>query len=327
MKRVVSKRKRVILVTVALLSATVALWPTIATFLLQDALRGARAAGAQIAWRGVSASFLSARAELIEVWVPGPALQVPLGSKRITVPGPALKLELHDVVATLSPISVLTLSPQLQLVAQLYGGRATATVSRMLSAAPQADISISDLTLDKHPQLSSIGLDGGVLAGNATQLMYSAKDRSVTSGAFALHLSRLTVPERPELKMLMKLGSISIQQLTVAGSISDTTVTLNPLRLTSSLGRAEGDGVLSPARSSRPLAFQGQLQVNLAAGGDNTLSDWLPLITNGALTSADKAFLLKGRTVPCSHASGTILRYSWGCVTTTFEPTGSAPAS
>jgi hypothetical protein len=142
----------------------------------------------------------------------------------------------------------------------------------------------------------------------------------VTSGEFLIELSRLALVERPELKMLLKIESLNVQQLTISGVISDATVSLKPVRVASSLGSAEADGIFSPGRHGRPLAFQLQARVTLAAESGDKLAEWLPLLTGGALTNSDKTFLVKSRTVPCSHAAEKVFKYSWGCTTTSFEP-------
>jgi hypothetical protein len=303
-----------------LLVAVVALWPTIVTFLVQGALRDARLQGAKIAWQGVSASYFTVNAELLEAWIPGPPIEVSLGAKRISVPGPALKLEFRDSSIAVAPLSLMTLSPRFHVSTRLYGGSVEADISGVRSPLLTVDLLVKDVTIGKHPQLSAMGVEGGVISATGTQLTFSNNDQMLTGGAFSIELARLALPERPELKAFLKLTTLNLEKLAVIGEVKDGNVALNALRLASSLGTAEGDGSFSPPRKGRPLVFQVKSKVSLSPNDGAKVAEWLPIITGGTLTATDLAFLVKGRTVPCSSGGGAVLRYTWGCVTTTFEP-------
>lgn len=318
-KRTKKNRSRVLVIVLIAVAAVAGLWPTAMTLLFQTALSNARTAGLRIAWQGVSASYLSARASLIEVWLPGPPIQVTVGSGRVTLPGPALKLEISDLLVSVDPLSVFQLAPRIQAAARLYGGDLSAEVRNVLSEKIEGTLTLQGVSLEKHPQIRSLGIGGGTVNVKASELLFSMPTQTILKGEAELQLTSLSLPSRPELDLILKGERLTVQSLSTSLSLSQGNLSIKPLEFSTSLGSAAGRATISLPSGDRKVRIDADGTFSLSPSGVTSLGQWLPLVSNGVLTAENQRFGVTTATTNCSDKT---LELPFGCLRVVFSPKG-----
>jgi hypothetical protein len=156
-----------------------------------------------------------------------------------------------------------------------------------------------------------------VLNGSLTNAIFAP----VPDGraAFSLKLSKIDMPSLPDiiamairggansdvvlaslLNSLKNLPPLNNGELAVDGSLQAELLNLTSLRLTSSVLGLNGWFKLAfPAHGQRGTC-EGELVVSLADALMTAVGDWLPLVTNNALTSNTRNFKVRLTGVECS---------------------------
>jgi type II secretion system protein N len=318
-KRSQNNRARFIVVTLLFVGALVALWPTILTLIFQTSLSKARSSGLRIAWQGVSASYLSARAGAIEVWIPGPPIEVPVASGRVTLPGPALKVEINDLSIVVDPLSLIRLAPRIQAEARLYGGDFSADIRNILGNKVQGELKLQGVSLDKHPQIRALGFGGGAITIQATNLVFSPPTQTLLEGNASVQLSSLSLPARPELALIFKGERLALDSLSTTLKLSQGALTIEQLELSTSLGGARGRGTIILPNPEHKVRIDSNATVSLTKDGAASLGQWLPLISNGALSAENQSFSVTSASTNCSDKT---LELPFGCIRVVFSPKG-----
>jgi hypothetical protein len=289
-----------------------ACWPSVAAFIIQKKLSEARAAGSRIAWQGVSASYLSARTDLLEIWIPGPPLSLPVAGVRLPVPGPAIKFEFRNLALSVDLTSLLRFSPVVRLTAQVYGGILEAQARTLFSDTIEGELKLVGTTLDKHPQLRALGIGGGGLEIKASALSYSPIDQELVSGRVDLSLTRLSLPSRPELSTFLKIDALRIDSFTAQAEASRSSVTLSPVDFKSSLGGFTGRASVRLPGKRSSFTLDSSADVTLTGPDAASLGQWLPLVSGGQLQPDDRSFTLKANSALCSDR--TPIELPFGCI-------------
>jgi hypothetical protein len=318
-KRTEKNRSRILVVVLITLAAVAGLWPTAMTLLFQTALSNARTAGLRIAWQGVSASYLSAHASLIEVWLPGPPIQLSVGSGRVTLPGPALKLEIADLSLSIDPLSLFTLAPSVQATARLYGGELSAEARNVLSEKIEANFELQGVSLEKHPQIRSLGIGGGTVNVKASELLFSVPSQTIVKGDASIQVTSLSLPSRRELDLILKGERLTVQSLSTNLSLSQGSLSIKPIEFSTSLGSASGRATIGLPSGDRKVRIDADSTFSLSQSGLTSLGQWLPLVSNGVLTAESQRFGVTTATTNCSDKT---LELPFGCLRVVFSPKG-----
>lgn len=308
---------RLLLATLLFTVFAAALWPTALTLLFQSALSRARASGLRIAWQDVSASYLSARAGQIEVWIPGPPVEVTVAGGRVTVPGPVLKIEVSDLTISVDPFSLLRLTPTVEARANLYGGSVVVELQNVFGQKVHGKFNLEGVSLDKHPQIRSLGITGGAVRVAATDLLFSTPTQALLAGNAKAQLKSLKLPSRPELALLLKGEPLALDSLSTTVTLANGSLSVTPLELASSLGEAKGRATIAIPSAEQKLRIDSNATISLSSSGSKTFGQWLPLISNGAIQAEDSTIEVTGVSAHCSDKT---LELPFGCVRVVFTP-------
>jgi len=302
-------RKVIILAFVALVATLGACWPS---FLRYAALRGlqqARSYGTNMTWNGLSAGFSSVGLDSLTVWIPGPRVK---GSFAIPV-----SLELQQLSLAVKPGSLLKLSPKVAFSTNLYGGVMVGEGETQGMGA-SVTATLTDIELGKHPQLSTLGVRGGVVNGAVENLHLIPS--GVDGGTFSLQLRKLEPPSIDALTTLLRTREFGTVDFDAEGEVSASAARFTTVRISSLFGSVLGELTVTNHLTPQP-SIKGSFEVSLSEKGVSTLSPWLPLIPNAGLEATTSAFAVSVTSVPCSaqHAGSSVMRVQFGCVKLGFS--------
>lgn len=302
-------RKVIILTLVALVVTLGACWPS---FLRYAALRGlqqARSEGINMTWNGLSAGFSSVGLDSLTVWIPGPRVK---GAFAIPV-----SVELQQLSLAVRPGSLLKLSPRVAFSTILYGG---VLVGEGETQGMGASITatLTDIELGKHPQLSTLGVRGGVVNGAVENLHFIPS--GVDGGTFSLQLRRLEPPSIDALTTLLRTRELGTVDVDAEGEVSASAARFSTVRLSSLFGSVLGELTVTNHLTPQP-STKGSFEISLSEKGVSILGPWLPLIPNAGLDATTSAFAISVTSVPCSaqHAGSSVMRFQFGCVKLGFS--------
>jgi hypothetical protein len=297
------------LAVVAVIIAAVISWPQVLRHLIQGGLQEARKHGTNLTWNGLSTGFSSAGLDSLTVWIPGPRIK-----GTFAVP---ISIEMHQLSIALNHGSLLTLSPAAAYSTKLYGGYLLGYAHPGLRES-RLFAQVQDVEIGKHPQLSGVGVRGGMTNGAFEDILITA--RGVEGGTFSLRVRELALPTIDAVKTLLRTDDLGTVDLDAEGTISPTKVDVKGMRLSSMFGTAVGSVSASEHLSQSPT-LTGRLEVSLSEDGLAKVGPWLQLIPNAGLGSTTPAFVVSLTTVPCSTArsTGTVVRLPSGCVKLGFS--------
>lgn len=302
-------RKVIILTLIALGVTLGACWPS---FLRYAALRGlqqARSDGTNMTWNGLSAGFSSVGLDSFTIWIPGPRVK---GSFALPV-----SLEMQQLSLALRPGSLLTLSPKVAFSTNLYGGTLEGEGETQGRGA-EVTATIRDIEIGKHPQLSAVGVRGGVVNG-AVQGLHLIPN-GVDGGTFSLQLRQLEPPSIEALTTLLRTRDLGTVDFDAEGEISALAARFATLRLSSLFGSVLGELTITNHLTPQP-SIKGSFEISLSEKGVSTIGPWLPLIPNAGLDATASAFAVSVTSVPCSaqHTGAAVMRLQFGCVKLGFS--------
>jgi len=306
----IGRCKRISLLTLTAVAVALAIsWPSILKYLAQEGLRDFSRQGNRISWSGLSASMLSVKLDSLSFWVPGPVIR---GSVRALV-----SVDTERATVSLIPSSIARLKPTFSYALTLYGGSVSGTAAP-LGKTPSITSLISGVQLGLHPQLAAAGLRGGHISGQIKDLMMEAGvPRSAT---FDLSVGQLTAPATPIGGLPLSGAVLGEIDISAKGTLNPDSLHLDRLSTSNDFGSVDGTlTVLSPFTDAPTI--QGELKVSLAEKGISAVGAWLPSLTDGAISSSDRPFMVKLATVPCS--AGAPLRQQvpmrGGCLQLTYS--------
>lgn len=302
-------RKVIILTLVALGVTLVACWPS---FLRYAALRGlqqARSDGIKMTWNGLSAGFSSVGLDSLTLWIPGPRVK---GSFALPI-----SLEMQQLSLALQPGSLLALSPRVAFSTNLYGG-ALEGEGETVEGGARVTATLRDIELGKHPQLSTLGVRGGLVHGSVEGLHLIPT--GVDGGTFSLQLRQLAPPSIEALTTLLRTRDLGTVDVDAEGEISPSAARFATLRLSSLFGSVLGELTVTHHLTPQP-SIKGSFEISLSEKGVSTLGPWLPLIPNAGLDATASAFAVSVASVPCSaqHSGSSVMRLQFGCVKLGFS--------
>lgn len=302
-------RKFIFFGFVALVATLVVAWPSILRTLVQQGLERARGNGVNLSWNGITTGHSSVGIESLTLWIPGPKVK---GTFAIPV-----SLEMQQLSLALTPSSLLTLTPRSTYSTQLYGGTLSGDATTDATTA-LINATLEGVQLGKHPQLSSVGFQGGVTHGTLHDIRITP--RGVEAGAFSLQIREFAIPAIDAVRTLLRTDNVGTVDLDAEGTISPSILEVTSIRLSSLFGSMVGSLSVTDHLSRAP-SVKGSFQVSLSETGTASLGPWLPLIPNAGLDASASTFEVVANSSPCSspRTSGTIVRLPSGCVKLTFE--------
>ncbi len=302
-------RKVIILTLIAFVVTLGACWPSLLRFAALRGLQHARSDGTNMTWNGLSAGFSSVGLDSLTVWIPGPRVK---GSFAIPV-----SVELQQLSLGVRPASLLKLSPKVAFSTNLYGGVIVGEgETKGMGAAVSA--TVTDIELGRHPQLSTLGLRGGVVNGSVENLHLIPS--GVDGGTFSLQLRQLAPPSIDTLTTLLRTRELGTIDVDTEGEVSPSAARFSTVRLSSLFGSVLGDLTVANHLTPQP-SIKGSFEISLSDKGVSTLGPWLPLIPNAGLDATASAFAVSVTSVPCStaHAGSSVVRFQFGCVKLGFS--------
>jgi hypothetical protein len=302
-------RKLILLGLVALVATLVVAWPSVMKLLAQRGLERARENGVNLSWNGLTTGHASLGIESLIVWIPGPKVK---GTFAIPV-----SLELQQLSLALRPSSLLTLTPSGTYATQIYGGTLSGDATTDIATA-HINATIDGAQLGKHPQLASIGFQGGVTNGTLREVLLTP--RGVEGGAVSLQIREFAIPAVDAVRTLLRTDNIGTVDIDVEGTISPSMLDAKSIRLSSLFGSLVGSLSITDHLSRTP-SVKGSFIVSLSENGTASLGPWLPLIPNAGFDSSASTFEVSAISSPCSspRSSGAIVRLGSGCLKLTFE--------
>ncbi len=297
-----------ILSVVAVVATIVASWPSLLSFLVQEGLQAARRAGTNLSWNGLTTGISSVGFDSLSVWIPGPRVK-----GTFTIP---VSIELQRPSVTLNPSSLLSLSPSVTYTTQLYGGTLFGDAQR-INGLVQVTGNVENVEIGKHPQLSSLGVRGGVSNGAFNGIEIT--QRGVEGGEFFMRVRGLEPPTIQAAKTILRTDNFGTLDIDAEGAISPSKVDLANIRVSSIFGSVVGRLTVSEHLSPSP-SYNGSWEVSLSETGGAAVGPWLQLLPNAGLDTTTTSFLITASSVSCATArsSGTILRLGGGCVKLIF---------
>jgi hypothetical protein len=260
-------------------------------------------------WNGLSAGFSSVGLDSLTLWIPGPRVK---GSFALPV-----SLEMHQLSLALQPGSLLTLSPRVAFSTNLYGG-ALGGEGETRGGGAAFTATLRDIELGKHPQLSTVGVRGGVVNGTVQDLHLIPS--GVDGGTFSLQLRQLEPPSIEALTTLLRTRELGTIDVDAEGEVSPSAAQFDTLRLSSLFGSVVGELTVTNHLTPQP-SIKGAFEISLSEKGVSTLGPWLPLIPNAGLDATASAFAVSVTSVPCSaqHGGSSVMRLQFGCVKLGFS--------
>lgn len=302
-------RKVIILTLIALGVTLGACWPSVLRYAALRGLQQARSDGTKMTWNGLSAGFSSVGLDSLTLWIPGPRVK---GSFALPV-----SLEMQQLSLALRPGSLLTLSPRVAFSTNLYGG-ALEGEGETRKGGALVTATLRDIELGKHPQLSAVGVRGGVVHGTVQDLHLIPS--GVDGGSFSLQLRQLEPPSIEALTTLLRTRELGTIDIDAGGEVSPSAAQCDTLRLSSLFGSVVGELSVTNHLTPQP-SIKGSFEISLSEKGLSTLGPWLPLIPNAGLDATASAFAISVTSVPCSaqHGGSSVMRLQFGCVKLGFS--------
>lgn len=285
-------RNVVALCALIIFCSIIASLPSGLKYLAQEGLLEARRRGATLAWSDLTTSMTEVRVGSLTVWFPSPLVG---GNRRMRVPIP---LEVNDLTATLTPSTVLSLSPKALVSARAYDGEIRGEVNSGRDSLALTLV-VSKAQLARHPLFSAIGCTDGKLSGSLEGATFVGNQ--LTKGAFTLSVADLAPPPIDDYLKLVKVDPIGPINGTVRGSLNTSTVDVTELTLSSSLFALSGTGVIREPNSPSP-AINGSVKINLSPRGVNVIGPWLLLLTNGTAAADAETLACSISTRRCGGA-------------------------
>jgi hypothetical protein len=305
----IGRYKRISLLTFVAVAVALGIsWPSILKYLAQEGLRDFSRTGSRISWSGLSTSMLSVKLDSLSFWVPGPLIR---GNVRALV-----SVDTQSATVSLIPSSIATLKPTFSYALKLYGGSVSGTAAP-LGQAPSITSLISEVQLGLHPQLAATGLRGGHISGEIKDLLVEGGvPRSAT---FDLSVGQLTAPATPIGGLPISGAVLGEINLSATGTLNPESLHLKRLSTSTDFGSVDGTLTVVAPFTDAPT-IQGELKVSLAEKGISAVGAWLPSLTDGAISSSDRAFMVRIATVSCSASApiGQQIPMKRGCLGLTY---------
>jgi hypothetical protein len=294
---------------VALVAILVVAWPSIMRGLVERGLEQARSNGINLSWNGLATGHSSLGFESLTLWIPGPKVK---GNFAIPI-----SVDLQRLSLALRPSSLISLAPAGTFSTQLYAGTLSGDASTDVQTA-LVNANVEGVQLGKHPQLASIGVQGGVTSGSFQGMRITP--RGVEGGTFSFRIRELAIPTAGAVRTLLQTENLGTVDIDAEGTVTPSMVNVTSIRLSSLFGSVVGSLSVTEHLSRMP-SLKGSFQVSLSENGITTLGPWLPLIPNAGLDPATSAFEISLLSAPCSsgRASGTFVRLPSGCLDLRFE--------
>jgi hypothetical protein len=134
-----------------------------------------------------------------------------------------------------------------------------------------------------------------------------------------VQLSSLSLPARPELALIFKGERLALDSLSTTLKLSQGALTIEQLELSTSLGGASGRGTIILPNPEHKVRIDSNATVSLTKDGAASLGQWLPLISNGALSAENQSFSVTSASTNCSDKT---LELPFGCIRVVFSPKG-----
>jgi hypothetical protein len=296
-------RRRLIIVTVVVLAAiAIGIIPSVVQFIAEREIMRLQSRGMRVQAQGVSGFILGITAQHIESWVP---LRVS-GAYGGAFP---LQLRVEDVriSARYRPLALQTLA---QAQGVLYGGRAQATITNLLSA-PELEAHVSQLDLSVHPQLRALGIESGLVDASVTK--HPLGPRLSAEASYSVSIKDLEIYPPSSLRSISGVSRIANGHAHLKASINqDGLLSVQSSTFDSSLasGAIQGAVQITPDGGLRNL--RASIRVRLDRPDSNKLVPWLPTLPGQGVSGDATNFICIFRSAPCDASR--MMRLGSECV-------------
>ncbi|NLF26233.1 MAG: hypothetical protein GX589_11335 [Deltaproteobacteria bacterium] len=222
----------------------------------------------------------------------------------ITVPAGKIPLTINLEDVKISPCW-LSFLPCLELSGSAYGGFARVGLVYPPMGQLYTRASLNEISLSDHPQLQSLGVRGGSVNLEIAKLGLTVEDILETDSV--LKITGLSLPKKTILPaamtgLPMEISIPAIAKLDLETHlVSDGGVAiLKPFKLNSSLGSLEGSAQIKLAPGNRITSLDVTGLVSLTKQGSADLGTFLPLLSQGKLSSKTQTFSLTISGTPTS---------------------------
>lgn len=278
--------KKLLVSIVALLALVVVITPSVVQYFAQSYLTTLQAQGQRLKVRDLQGHFIGLSASSVEAWIP-----VPIEKGRRAIP---VSLDLSNVDVRLG----WTLPPRVRIHAKAYDGTIEIEAP-ILSSAPTASFSLTDIDLSQHPQIRPAGLTSGHLTMSGSSIALNPNTRQ--SSTLSVNLQDVAFDTPPVVAQFAKINTIRDGSLRAeVRTTDDGSITIDPFSVDSSLGGARGRASGTLPNPGTPLSFNANVRFQLSEDEGAQLANWLPIVTNNVVDSSRRTFSLQIRSVPCS---------------------------
>jgi hypothetical protein len=175
---------------------------------------------------------------------------------------------------------------------------------------------LSGAKLALHPALAALGVSSGTLTATIRDAI--VRDNQLVAANFSASIGTFELPTNTPFATLLKLENPTPIDLALTGHGTAESVEVKALSLKSPLLNASASGRL--ALSSGLLGIHGVSgDFTLTEKGTAQLGPWLPLLTNGQVSSSTTRFRCSANSVACGTSSGE-LRIGSSCVALRCTP-------
>jgi len=270
---------------IGLIFGIVIAWKPLSEVLVSNALSRVRNKNLQFSYDKLDTSLPKADLSGLEMWFK-----------------PAMVSLLFDHLSlSLSPLSLLTLSPKFTIDGQLYSGTARGDLQASKSSL-SSKIDIAGINLAQHTQLSGLGITKGILALKIEDLEMEGDELKRILGDISI--ADLSIPQLPIPKDTLPIALPPLDGLnaTFKVDLKDGQGTINLSELRCNLGSATGLVTVEQPDASKKMFFKGDFKVNLSETSLVFIGPFIPVISEGRLEKGASSFTASIKGVPCVNA-------------------------
>ena len=211
-----------------------------------------------------------------------------------------LSLTVDSIDISSNLLDVALLQPSASIAATLYKGSLNGLVQGTLRGYPlRGSASLSNLRLEQHQQLAGFGIQSGSLSGSLEQFVWNQQNQPAT-GTFQLRVKDLAKPQPSKLSLEpfgmpfnLDIPAVTGVQAFLKGEAKADSVVVEDFNFSSSLGSGEGDGLIKLNARGSAIDITGKLDLHLSDAGVKLLGPYLPLVSQGSLSSTVNHFRLR----------------------------------
>lgn len=214
---------------------------------------------------------------------------------------PPLSLSVNRPKIELDLLSLITLTPKLEVHGDLYKGTLRGSGAIFLvNQKADAFLRGTGLMIAEHPQLAFLSLKGGLLDFELLDCTFESG--TVTRANGTLSIRNLAKPQ-PSVIPRMLVGTpfditipaFSNFSLKVIFLVENGAIKISDLKSASSLFDMHGSGTILPGRVRHLSQLDGFMEVRLRPSGKSIFGPWLPVISSNRLGPEVSAFRIEAQ--------------------------------